>query len=246
MEGSSKMKKWLAGVCAAIAASVLAGVILYTFMLGRGDDHRPLTAADQFSVAEGEELEVPAPGVLENDKDPDGDTLTALLVSNVSKGQLLLKPDGSLFYRPRSDFSGKDRFSYRARDAINESKPTAVTITVIAAAKNDFDPPLAAGSGTMVHPWNEIEVTYRYVGDCGKDVCMTAHPVLSSGEEVPGYIAHASPIAEGCHSLRLRMELGSGHGTYLITRIRLTMRNTEGIPFYNEEFPLDHPWHWKG
>ncbi|MDY6988455.1 MAG: Ig-like domain-containing protein [Thermodesulfobacteriota bacterium] len=245
MEGSSNKKKWLAGVCAAIVASVMAGIILYSFVPGRGKDHTPRTAADRFSVAEGEELGVPAPGVLKNDKDPDGDTLTALLVSDVSKGQLLLKPDGSLSYRPQSDFSGKDRFSYRARDAINESEPTAVTITVLAAAKNGFDPPLTAGSGTMV-PWNEIEVTYRYIGDRGADVCMTAHPVLSSGEEVPGYIAHASPIAKGCHSLRLRMELDSGHGTYLITRIRLTMRDTEGIPFYNEEFPLDHPWHWKG
>jgi len=246
MEGSSKMKKRLAGVCAAIVASVLAGMILYFALPGRGEEHRPLTAADQFSVAEGDELGVPAPGVLENDKDPDGNTLTALLVSDVSHGKLLLKPDGSLSYRPQADFSGKDKFFYRARDFINESEPTEVTITVIAAAKNDFDPPLAAGSGTMVHPWTEIEVTYRYIGDRGADVCMTAHPLLSSGEHVPGYIAQAFPIAEGCHCLRLRMKLDCRHGPYLITGIRLTMRDTQGMPFYNEEFPLDHPWHWKG
>ena len=41
---------------------------------------------DAYSVTENTTLTVPAPGVLGNDTDPDGDTLTAVLVSAPQHG----------------------------------------------------------------------------------------------------------------------------------------------------------------
>ncbi len=59
--------------------------------------------------------EVPAPGVLLNAADPDGDTLTAVLVSGASAGSLILNPDGSFEYTPASSPS-TDSFTYQADD----------------------------------------------------------------------------------------------------------------------------------
>src|SRR5205814_8549496 len=41
-----------------------------------------------------------APGVLSNDTDPDGDRLSAQLVSGPARGTLHLNPDGSFSYLP--------------------------------------------------------------------------------------------------------------------------------------------------
>ena len=57
------------------------------------------TAIDDMYVAHmGEALTVEAPGILENDTDPDGDPLQAILVEGPDKGTLNLNSDGSFDY----------------------------------------------------------------------------------------------------------------------------------------------------
>jgi VCBS repeat-containing protein len=70
-------------------------------------------------------------GVLFNDSDPNGDTLTAILVTNVANGTLTLNDDGSFGYDPASDYTGPDGFTYRANDGITNSNTAAVTINVL-------------------------------------------------------------------------------------------------------------------
>ena len=57
-----------------------------------------------------------AAGVLGNDADPDGDPLTAVLVSGPSHGTLTLNANGSFTYTPNANFNGTDSFTYRASD----------------------------------------------------------------------------------------------------------------------------------
>ncbi len=73
----------------------------------------PAAAADAYTTAEDTALTVAAPGVLGNETDPDGDPLTAVLVSGPSHGTLTLNADGSFGYTPAADFAGTDMFSYR-------------------------------------------------------------------------------------------------------------------------------------
>jgi len=83
-----------------------------------------------FEVNEGESL---TGNVLANDSDPDGDTLTASLVSDVSNGNLTLKEDGSFTYEPNENYSGIDTFTYEANDGQGQPNSTdtaMVTITV--------------------------------------------------------------------------------------------------------------------
>ena len=90
----------------------------------------PTAADDAYSVGEDSILTVVAPGVLLNDSDPDGDPLTALLVSDVSNGGLVLDPGGSFNYTPNVDFNGADSFTYTANDGSTSSNVATVTITV--------------------------------------------------------------------------------------------------------------------
>ena len=74
----------------------------------------PVAADDNYTVAEDGVLTVAAPGVLANDTDADGDTLTAQLVSGPADGTLALNADGSFTYTPAADANGPDSFTYRA------------------------------------------------------------------------------------------------------------------------------------
>jgi VCBS repeat-containing protein len=100
----------------------------------------PTAIDDNFATNEDTLLNVTAPGVLANDSDPDGDPLTAVLVSNVSNGNLTLNPDGSFDYAPNPNFNGIDSFTYTANDGTVDSNTATVTITVNAAN----DPPAAS------------------------------------------------------------------------------------------------------
>ncbi len=91
----------------------------------------PVAVADGYEVAEDDVLEVAAPGVLGNDSDVDGDTLTAVLVSDVENGALTLNSNGSFVYVPADNFVGTDSFTYQASDGTNLSAVVTVTINVV-------------------------------------------------------------------------------------------------------------------
>jgi VCBS repeat-containing protein len=100
----------------------------------------PVAAADSYSTNEGQTLSVNANnGVLNNDTDPDGGTLTAFLVGAASSGTLTLQPNGSFSLVPANGFSGTVTFTYEASDGVARSNTATVTITVNAVN----DPPTA-------------------------------------------------------------------------------------------------------
>jgi VCBS repeat-containing protein len=100
----------------------------------------PVGVNDTYSTDEDTPLTVAAPGVLGNDTDANGDTLTAVLVSNPANGTLAFNANGSFTYSPASNFNGSDSFTYKANDGALDSNIATVTITVNAVN----DPPSAA------------------------------------------------------------------------------------------------------
>ena len=88
----------------------------------------PVAVNDVYSTDQVTTLNIPAPGVLGNDSDADGDALSAVLVSDVSNGSLTLNADGSFSYVPGS--IGSDSFTYVASDGISDSNVATVTINV--------------------------------------------------------------------------------------------------------------------
>jgi len=94
----------------------------------------PQTISDSYNVDEGGSIDtatdVSLVGVLDNDSDAEGSTLTAVLVSDVSQGTLSLLTNGEFTYVHDSSESVTDSFIYVANDGIEDSRLTQVTITI--------------------------------------------------------------------------------------------------------------------
>jgi hypothetical protein len=97
-------------------------------------DDAPVAKADSYLVKPGVTKTVPAPGVLANDSDVDGPSLSAHVASLPSHGILSLLANGSFSYTPNSGFSGADSFTYTASDGTLSSAATKVSLTVSATA----------------------------------------------------------------------------------------------------------------
>jgi uncharacterized repeat protein (TIGR02543 family) len=94
----------------------------------------PVAAADSYTAQQGVQLAIPAPGLLGNDSDPDGNDLTARLISPPANGVLVLNADGSFSYTPSTSFVGSDSFTYSVNDGKADSAAATVSLTVVAAA----------------------------------------------------------------------------------------------------------------
>lgn len=91
----------------------------------------PVALDDSYSVNEDTTLTISIPGVLGNDSDVDGNTLTAVLVTGVAHGTLSLSNNGAFVYTPSLNYTGVDTFTYRATDGLLSSDVATVTITVL-------------------------------------------------------------------------------------------------------------------
>jgi VCBS repeat-containing protein len=96
------------------------------------ENSAPVAVGDSYTTTQDMALNVPAPGVLDNDSDPDGDDLTAVLDTDVSNGSLTLNSDGSFTYTPAPGYSGADGFTYHANDGTANSNTVTVVIDVVA------------------------------------------------------------------------------------------------------------------
>ncbi|HWB03374.1 MAG TPA: Ig-like domain-containing protein [Verrucomicrobiales bacterium] len=91
----------------------------------------PQAVIDAYATPQDTLLTVPAAtGVLGNDTDVDGQTLSAVLNTGTTNGALSLNTDGSFLYTPNAGFSGIDTFTYRATDGVLSSPSVTVSINV--------------------------------------------------------------------------------------------------------------------
>ncbi len=102
-----------------------------------------------FVNAIGPDIDVAAPGVLGNDQDLDGDTLTAVLEGTAPAG-LTLNADGSFVYTG----AVATTFSYRADDGIAQSEPVTVTLE---------SNPVSNIALTVVDPVGNVITDYRWL-----------------------------------------------------------------------------------
>ncbi len=91
----------------------------------------PVAVNDAYEVLANRTLTVgSAEGVLANDSDAEGDTLSAVLASTAPNGTLTLNSNGGFTYTPDRGFTGADSFTYKSSDGGLESNVATVTITV--------------------------------------------------------------------------------------------------------------------
>ncbi|MBP6015454.1 MAG: FG-GAP repeat protein [Candidatus Promineofilum sp.] len=90
----------------------------------------PTAVADSYTVAIGETLTVPAPGLLGNDKSPGQLPMEAILIGEPIEGVVTLNANGSFSYTPSFDYSAQDSFSYQANNGLSSNTATVV-ITIL-------------------------------------------------------------------------------------------------------------------
>jgi hypothetical protein len=110
----------------------------------------PSAVNDAYSTNENTSLNQATPGVLSNDTDPQGGSLTAQLVTGPSNGTLSLYPNGSFVYTPATNYSGIDSFTYVANNGTANSNVATVTITVAPTTGVVFTDDFADSS---LSPW---------------------------------------------------------------------------------------------
>jgi VCBS repeat-containing protein len=142
----------------------------------------PVAVADSYSVNEDTTLTVNATaGVLANDTDVEGNSLTAIKLTNPSNGTVTLNADGSLTYTPNPNFYGTDSFTYKANDGALDSGAATVTITVHAVN----DPPTA--------------INNSYGTDEDTPLSVSAPGVLANDSDPEGSILTAIKVSDPAH-----------------------------------------------
>lgn len=91
----------------------------------------PVAGNDFHTTTTGAPVVISATGLMANDSDADGDSITLRLASEPIHGLLFFAADGSFLYTPNSDFVGSDTFTYVVSDGSLDSNPATVTVNVI-------------------------------------------------------------------------------------------------------------------
>ncbi|HWP97008.1 MAG TPA: Ig-like domain-containing protein [Syntrophomonadaceae bacterium] len=153
----------------------------------------PVANPDTYTIETGKTLNVDKPGVLANDSDADGDTLTSHVVDNPSHGTLTLNSDGSLTYTPSSGFIGQDTFTYKANDGKADSEPATVTITIT--------PTSPGGGPTNPGTSNSPPVANpdTYTIETGKTLIVDKPGVLANDSDADGNTLTSNVVDNPSH-----------------------------------------------
>lgn len=130
----------------------------------------PVADNDSYTTTEETPLTVNAPGVLTNDTDADGDSLTAIKVTNPANGTVTFNANGSFTYTPNANFDLTDSFTYKVNDGADDSAAPA-TVSIIVNPVNDA--PVAAND-SYTTPYNTALSGNVLDNDTDETVVLTA------------------------------------------------------------------------
>ena len=131
LEGFSGTDSFTYTASDGLSTSEPATVELNVEAPSEGSNTAPVTQDDSYTIAAGEVLNVDvASGILANDTDAEGNTLTPTLGDAPSNCWLTFNGDGSFTYTPLEGFNGTDSFTYTVNDGELDSEPATVQINV--------------------------------------------------------------------------------------------------------------------
>src|ERR1035437_6486089 len=134
----------------------------------------PVSTNDTYTTLEDVPLIIASwRGVLANDVDADGDTLTAVLVGNVTHGTLALNPNGGFTYLSATNYNGSDAFTYRANDGTINGNLATVTINITPMN----DPPVAVNDTYTT--LQDVQLTIAAPGILANDTDVEGDPLTA-------------------------------------------------------------------
>ena len=149
-------------------------------------NNAPVAANDNYSTPQDTVLNQPAPAVLSNDSDSDGDPITAVLVADVTNGNLVLNANGSFSYTPDNGFTGADSFTYQADDGQELSNLATVDITVTPTGGGDTAGVSSIETGVLSGKGKNKVFTPTAVFTQGDGVVIHSTVTDGSGIQVQG------------------------------------------------------------
>ncbi|MFZ9822510.1 MAG: tandem-95 repeat protein [Gemmataceae bacterium] len=166
-------------------------------------------------------------GLLLNDSDAEGNSLTAVVVTNPSNGSVVINSDGKFTYTPNANFNGTDTFTYKASDGISYSNIATVTVNVTAV--NDAPTANAqtiaaiedtAYSGTLNGSDTEGgALTYSVVAQGSKGVVTITNAATGAFTYVP------NANANGADSFTFKVNDGSLDSAVVSVTVNITPVN---------------------
>lgn len=114
----------------------------------------------------------PANGVLANDNDPDGQSVSVIAAAGgtANGGAFAIGADGSFSYQSPPGFEGADSFTYTVQDSDGNQDPATVFVTVnevIWFIDNSLG---SAGSGVLSSPFNSLSTFNSSAADEAGDI----------------------------------------------------------------------------
>lgn len=188
--------------------SVLAVLVLGLTATPALANQRPVVQSDFYSMSGGTILEVPAPGVLGNDVDPDGDPLT-IYQELLPGGEVDLRPDGSFTFTPSPDSTGTffsfDYYAFDGQIVNNCCAHVYITIYPPAVAMDDAYAALNTARLSVPSPGvlgNDTGVAVRLLTPTRHGTMQLRKNGAFTYTAAPGYV--------GTDSFRYRTWSGSG------------------------------------
>jgi hypothetical protein len=214
----------------------------------------PIGIPDYYATLEGVPLSVPAPGLIGNDVDPDGDMILLNSAGPLNNGRFTtLVTNGQFTYEPDPGFVGREEFTYLMRDEHGLSA-TPVTV-VIDVLREDLTPPEIVVPGEPIvlwppnHRYHTIQVAdlVSAINDDDPDlspddvviVSVTSDEVDNNGAD--GNTINDMVIGAACRSVDLRMErVEGGNGrVYVIQFAAEDASGNVGEAFVEVHVPAD-------
>lgn len=156
----------------------------------------PTVADDAVTIVAGTTYTAPAPGVLANDTDPDGDPLTVLMGTPAVNGDFQISADGAWSYAPDAGFTGVENIDVSVTDG-GAWDETTLWITVVPA----LEPPAPGQPPVDLPPVAQPDAldavggepaTFAAPGVLGNDSDPEGQPLVLVGVSQPshGTISH--------------------------------------------------------
>lgn len=119
----------------------------------------PAATGEKYNIKEDSTFSVSAKaGLLVNDSDADGDSVTVQLADSTTKGTLVWQPDGAFSYTPDIDFAGADSFSYKVKDSYGA--PSAAVWTRLTVSQVNDRPKAVNNLSVSLDEDSAITITF--------------------------------------------------------------------------------------
>jgi len=192
----------------------------------------PVAADDAYALRK-RVNRVPAPGVLGNDSDPDGDPLSIILVSDVSGGELRLDADGGFTYRPVKR-GAQDSFQYRLTDG-QDASPVA-TVAINGPAGNT--PPVADNQSVdvVVNTAKDISLTASDADNDSLTYSIVALPINGDLVGAPPSVTYTPALDyEGPDSFTFRVNDGTEDSNIATVSLSVTAASDNRPPVAQDD-----------